>query len=120
MSELKIKGRVTRIDEPEKKTETFTLRTFVIETIGQYPNPILFQLTQDRCDLIYRVEVGEEITVHFDIRGNEVKSGAHEGRVFNNLNAWKIDRSISVGTAPPPASASMPDDDFPEHDTMPF
>lgn len=114
MSELKIKGRVTRIDDREKKTESFTVRTFVIETTGKYPNPILFQLTNDRCDLIDRVEVGEEVTVHFDIRGTE-----WNGKIINNLNAWKIDRSVSVGTEPPPAAASIPDP-LPERDRMPF
>ena len=114
MSEsLKIKGRLIKVSDRVVKSEKFTLRIFAIETDGQWPQKIKFQLANDRCDLIDPVQVGEEITVHFDIRGNE-----WEGKIINNLNAWKIDRSISVGTAPPPTS--MPDDDFPTDSDLPF
>ena len=110
MSDLKIKGRLIMVSERMKKTETFTMRIFAIETDGQYPQKIKFQLANDRCDLIDPVKVGEEITVHFDIRGNE-----WEGKIINNLNAWRIERHISTATAPPP-------DNFPIHEpeNLPF
>ena len=114
MSEsLKIKGRLIKVSDRVVKSEKFTMRIFAIETDGQWPQKIKFQLANDRCDLIDPVQVGEEITVHFDIRGNE-----WEGKIINNLNAWKIDRSISVVTEPP-AYATTNDGGFPD-ENLPF
>ena len=86
-------GRIIEIGERERKTDKFTMRIFVIETADQYPQPIKFQLVNDRCDLADKVKVGQDVTVHFDIRGNR-----YQDKVFNNLNAWKIDPAYDHGS----------------------
>ena len=114
---LNIKGRVIRIDDAEKKTETFTVRQFVIETGGTYSQKIQFQLTNYYCDLIDHIKIGEEITVHFDIRGSEWND-----KIINNLNAWRIDRHVNAATSVPPVAKEPVDQDggFPEEDDLPF
>jgi len=89
-------GTLHHIGETEAKTEAFSAREFVIETDGNYPQLIKFQLVQDRCDLINNYSLGESITVHFDLRGRE-----WNGKYFTNLNAWKVEgQQVSNGTAP--------------------
>ena len=83
---LDITGRLHKVFDTEQKTESFKAREFVIETQGEYPQFVKFQLTQDRCDLIENYKEGDSLKVHFDLRGRE-----WQGKYFTNLNAWKIE-----------------------------
>lgn len=101
-------GRIIEIGERERKTDKFTMRTFIIETADQYPQPIKFQLVNDRCDLADKLKVGQDVTVHFDIQGNR-----YQDKVFNNLNAWKISELVEkeVKLTPTGQEYEMPDID---------
>lgn len=83
---LDITGKLHKVFDTEQKTESFKAREFVIETQGEYPQFVKFQLTQDRCDLIENYKEGDGLKVHFDLRGRE-----WQGKYFTNLNAWKIE-----------------------------
>ena len=96
---LQIQGKIIAIYQTTQHTESFKSRDFVIETDGQYPQPVKFQLTQDRVDLIDAYRIGDVIDVHFNIRGNKIP----DGRYFNNLEAWKM---VRVGASQP---ASTPE-----------
>ena len=90
--------------ETEQKTESFKSRDFVIEvTDGQYPQFVKFQCVQDRTEIVSEVNVGDEITVHFDLRGRE-----WQGKYFTNLNAWRVNKKRKEGNAPATAPASTP------------
>ncbi|MBX2884549.1 MAG: DUF3127 domain-containing protein [Granulosicoccus sp.] len=85
---FQIEGKLHRVFDTEQKTDTFQAREFVIETAdAQYPQMIKFQLTQDKCAIIDEYELGDELAVHFDLRGREWNE-----RFFTNLSAWKIER----------------------------
>ena len=64
-------GVLYKVFDTENKTATFQAREFVIKSEGEYPQFIKFQLTQDRCDLISDYQEGQQIKVHFDLRGRE-------------------------------------------------
>ncbi len=84
---FQVQGKLYRVFDTEKKTDTFQAREFVLEVVdGQYPQMIKFQLTQDKCALIDDYSEGQELTVHFDLRGREWND-----RFFTNLSAWKIE-----------------------------
>lgn len=83
---LDITGKLHKVFDTEQKTESFKAREFVIETQGEYPQFVKFQLTQDRCALIDNYKEGDDLKVHFDLRGRE-----WQGKYFTNLNAWKIE-----------------------------
>ena len=79
-------GKLIQIYDTEQIKDTFKKREFVVEQVdGQYPNPVKFELTQDRCSLIDGHNVGDEITVSFDIRGR-----AWNDKYFTNLQAWRL------------------------------
>lgn len=83
---LSVDGRIHSIGEVEQKTASFQAREFVLEIPdGQYPQLAKFQLVQERVGLIDAHDVGDTVTVYFDIRGRE-----WNGKVLTNLNAWKI------------------------------
>jgi len=79
-------GTVKVIMEPMTFPSGFAKREFVITVEdGKFPQDISFECVKERMNLIDGLTVGSVVTVAFDIRGRE-----HNGRYFNNLNAWKI------------------------------
>ena len=109
MPNFEVEGKLLRKYDTESKSASFQAREFVIEIPdGNYPQFVKFQLTQDRCALIDSCEEGEQIKVHFDLRGRE-----WQGKYFTNLNAWRIEKATAA-TAPAPAATSGGSDfDFP-------
>ncbi len=84
---FQVDGKLHKVFDAEQKSEKFRAREFVIEiSEGNYPQMIKFQLTQDKCELIDECNEGDEITVHFNLRGREWND-----RYFTNLDAWRIE-----------------------------
>jgi len=94
---FEIEGKLHKKFETESKSEKFQARDFVIETEGQYPQYVKFQLVQDRCEAIDPMNEGEKIKVYFDLRGRE-----WQGKYFTNLNAWRIEKAAAP--VPPPTA----------------
>ena len=87
----------------------FTKREFVITTRDdKYPQDVKFETVRDKVSLCDSLSEGQEVTVHFDIRGNEYKD-----RFFVNLNAWRIEGGDKAG-APAPANEAPLDTDLPD------
>ncbi len=102
---FQVDGKLHKIFDTEQKSEKFRAREFVIEVNdGKYPQMVKFQLTQDKCEAIDEHSEGQQITVHFDLRGREWND-----KYFTNLNAWRIE-SAEAGTsaAPPQSDADYP------------
>ena len=111
--------------EAQQVTDRFRKREFVLETrenvgTSEFVETIKFQLTQDRCDLIDAVNVGEDVKVSFNIRGRRWEKNGQVS-YFNNLEAWKAEKKQQAdlpGDMPPPPSesdvpAEEPTDDLP-------
>lgn len=90
---MQITGIIKVKKDEQNVSEKFKKREFVLtDNSTQYPQYISLQLTQDRCSLLDQVQVGENVVVHFNIRGREWTSPQGEIKYFNTLEAWKIDR----------------------------
>ena len=110
---FELNGKLYEIYPTQQKTEKFKSREFVIETSKQVgerniTDYVKFQTTGDRCDLLNKYSVGNEVNVHFNIRGNRWEK---DGKVsyFTNLEAWKID---GQQTAPLTKAEQEFDNDF--------
>lgn len=91
---LEVEGVLHKKFETENKSGSFQAREFVIQTDGQYPQFVKFQLVQDRCGAVDPFKEGDKMKVYFDLRGRE-----WNGKYFTNLNAWKLEQ-VSVNPAP--------------------
>jgi single-strand DNA-binding protein len=91
---FEITGTLVKKYETETKGESFRVRDFVIKANdgGQYDNFVKFQCTQDRTTIVDDLNEGDEIKVHFDLRGRE-----WQGRYFTNLNAWRVENISAAG-----------------------
>ena len=69
----------------------FEKRDLVIITEEQYPQTIIIQFTQQRCDLLDSLQVGQFVKVYINIRGREWRSPYGEIKYFNTIEGWKIE-----------------------------
>lgn len=89
---MEIQGRIKQIFAPESVgANGFQKRDLVITTEEQYPNDILIQFTQQRCDLLNNLKVGQNVRVHFNLRGREWTNQQGEVKYFNTIEGWKIE-----------------------------
>ena len=85
-------GKLHTIYETKQVSERFTKREFVVEIADntKYPQTVLFQLTGDRCNQLDGMNVGDQITVEFSLRGREWRSPQGDVKYFNSLDVWKV------------------------------
>lgn len=116
---MDITGILKLKNDTQQVSDKFKKREFVItDNSSQYPQHVLFQLTQDKCNLLDQYGVGSEIKVHFNLRGREWTNPQGEVKYFNSLEAWRIEggansasaQANKVETATFTASASDTDD----------
>ncbi len=88
MSELKIEGKIKVIMDTQIFDSGFSKREFVITTNDQYPQEIKFEFLKDKCELLDVKNVGDNVSVSFNVRGNE-----YNGKYYVNLQAWRIEGS---------------------------
>lgn len=118
---FEITGKLYKKFATESKSEKFQTREFVIEVAdGNYPQLVKFQLVQERCQILDTYNEGEEIKVHFDLRGRE-----WQGKFFTTLNSWRLERQTSDGGSTIPvqqvSKKSAPSEDsFPTLSDEPF
>ena len=74
-------------------------KSYVIEVPGDYPRKCVFDVFgADRLQA-FNIQIGETLTVHFDIDAHE-----YNGRWFNDIRAFRIDRGQAAPTAAPEAA----------------
>ena len=87
---------------------------YVIEVPGQYPRKCLFRIFGEDRIKQFNIQMGEDITVSFDIDAHE-----YQGRWFNEIRAYNVTRGVApvAGGAPvagatpfPPQQAAAPND----------
>lgn len=63
-------------------------QTYVIETQGQYPKKLAFDVFGEERIKQFNIQHGEELTVRFDIDAHE-----YQGRYFNQIRAFNVEKS---------------------------
>lgn len=81
------------------------MQDYVIETNEQYPRRMCFNVFGEDKISQFNIQLGEEITVSFDINARE-----YQGRWYNDIRAWKVDRvTTDQQAATPVGEVPMPD-----------
>lgn len=76
--------------------------TYVLETQEQYPKRLAFDVTNEKIDQL-NIQVGEVLTVQFDINARE-----YNGKWFNSIQAWNITRTQPGAQMPPQGGYQQP------------
>jgi Domain of unknown function (DUF3127) len=104
------KAKLLEIFEVTQISASFKKREFVVEYAEnpQYPEYIKFELIQDKCGLLDQFSPGQEIDVHFNLKGRKWTDPQGNDKYFNTLQAWKLQNAGQQQTqAPPPAGNGL-------------
>ena len=108
---MEITGKIHLIGETQTvgSAGTFRKRTLVVKTDEQYSQSIPIDFVQDKCEVLDKYKVGDDVTVGVNVRGNE-----YNGRFYVSLNGWKINSNniqphhANHPTNTPPATQAPP------------
>lgn len=96
---MEIQGKVTNILPMRSGVSArgeWKSQEFVITTEEQYPKMVCFQVFgEDRINS-FALQIGEAVIVSFDISAHE-----YQGRFFNSINAWKVEKLMLIAQNPP-------------------
>ncbi|MGN0086162.1 MAG: DUF3127 domain-containing protein [Alloprevotella sp.] len=96
---------------------------FVIETMEQYPRKCVFRVFGEDRLREFALKVGETVTVSMDVDAHE-----YNGRWFNDIRAWRVQRGNPAEAAQPAAvppavadiPAPQPEEPASSNDDLPF
>ena len=83
---MNISGKIKLINETkEYGSNGFRKRELVVTTQEQYPQNILVEFVQDRCEILDSFQVGELVKIDINIRGREWTNKDNEVKYFNSM-----------------------------------
>ena len=105
---FEIKGLLKEVKETIQVSDKFKKREFVlVDDSTEYPQTLLFQLTQDNCAKMDSCKANDRILVKFNLRGREWTNPQGEVKVFNSLDAWFIQKEDANTSSPAPQPVDM-------------
>ncbi|WP_055434735.1 DUF3127 domain-containing protein [Lacinutrix algicola] len=124
---MEVQGKVKLVGETQTfGSNGFRKRELVVTTDEQYPQHILVEFVQDKCDLLNNYKPGQDVKVNINLRGREWVNPQGETKYFNSIQGWRIEGAQAGAPAGmpevPPAAAFEPAADLKEedHDDLPF
>lgn len=91
MAEINVIGKIKMVGQTmDVGTSGFQKRELVVTTEEQYPQHILINFVQDKCNLLSNYKVGDQVNVGVNLRGREWTNPAGEVKYFNDIQGWKI------------------------------
>ncbi|EGJ71181.1 hypothetical protein Bcop_0974 [Bacteroides coprosuis DSM 18011] len=97
---LPVKSGTSKVGNP------WMVQEYVVESNEMYPKKMCFDVFGEDKIKQFDIKMGEELTVSFDIDARE-----WQGRWFNSIRAWKVERGAAMPgqPLPPPAPTEAPD-----------
>ncbi len=125
---MEVQGKIKLINQEQTfGNNGFRKRELVVTTDEQYPQSIMIEFVQDKCDLLNNYAVGQDVKVSINLRGREWTNPQGEVKYFNSIQGWRIENlqteAPNANIPPvPPMEAFEPADNLKEedHDDLPF
>ena len=124
---MEVLGKIKMLGEAKNVgSGSFLKRELVVTTDEQYPQHILVEFVQDKCDLLNNYQVGDAVKVGINLRGREWVDPQGVTKYFNAIQGWRVEKLSAAATAPaasiPSAETFAPAENFKEeeHDDLPF
>jgi hypothetical protein len=120
---MEVLGKIKLVGNTQEVNASFKKRELVVTTDEQYPQHILIEFAQDKCDLLNSYKVGQEVKVSINLRGREWTNPQGEVKYFNQIQGWRIEKqtteapSAPMPTAPFEVATNFKEED---HDDLPF
>ncbi|SNR81485.1 DUF3127 domain-containing protein [Lutibacter flavus] len=123
---MEVTGKIKKIDETKTfGASGFRKREMVVTTNEQYPQMLMIEFVQDKCDLLDNYKEGQDVKVSINLRGREWINPEGKAVYFNSIQGWRIEAGQAEGSEIPPMApldnletTSKVDDSEP--DDLPF
>lgn len=90
----------------------FRKREVVITTEEQYPQHLLIEFIQDKCDLLDSYSAGQQVKISINLRGREWVNPQGETKYFNSIQGWRIESLAQSAAGGAPEAPLPPMDQF--------
>lgn len=87
---MQVTGRIKMISQTQEVSQSFRKRELVVTTEEQYPQHILIEFHQDKCDVLNSYQIGQQVAVDLNLRGREWVNPQGETKYFNTIQGWRI------------------------------
>ena len=89
---MEVQGKIKVLGETKVfGAKGFRKRDVVVTTDEQYPQDILIEFVQDKCDILNKYAVGQSVKIGVNLRGREWTNLQGETKYFNSVQGWRID-----------------------------
>jgi len=106
---MQVEGKIKVIGEVQTFGENgFRKREVVITTQEQYPQNLMIEFVQERCDLLNTFQVGEDVKININLKGREWVSPEGVTKYFNSIQGWNISRLQAAQATSPEQQAPFP------------
>ncbi len=103
---MEVTGKVKLIGQEQTfGSSGFRKRELVVTTNEQYPQMLMIEFVQDKCNLLDSYQVGQDVKVAINLRGREWINPEGVAKYFNSIQGWRIE---NLQTAAPQAAELPP------------
>lgn len=89
---MEVSGKIKVINAIQEVNASFKKRELVVTTEEQYPQHILIEFAQDKCNMLDKYNVGDYVNVGINLRGREWTNPEGVTKYFNQIQGWKISK----------------------------
>jgi len=122
---MKVNGKIKFISPDMQISATFKKRELVVTTDEQYPQSIMIEFTQDKCEYLDTFKIGDSVDVSINLGGREWVNPQGETKYFNSIKGWRIEKLVVSG---PEQQQTPKEESFKtsvnkaedDHDDLPF
>ena len=111
---MEISGKIKVINETQTfGSNGFQKRELVIITNEQYPQMLLIEFIQEKCNLLNNFSANDEVEISINLRGREWVNPEGQAKYFNTFQGWKILGKKDLNIPPPEPISKSVDKDLP-------
>ena len=114
IGKIKLKGETATFG-----TSGFRKRELVVTTDEQYPQMIMIEFVQDKCDLLDSYSLEDSVKVSINLRGREWINPEGAAKYFNSVQGWRIEK-VEVTNEPTPQGQPIAEFSSAEPNHLPF
>ena len=91
---MELTGTILQIGTTkEYGSNNFKKRELVLSTDEQYPQKILIEFVQDKCQVLDKYKKDDGVTIGINIKGREWINNHNQKKFFNSIQGWKIEKA---------------------------
>lgn len=90
---MEVTGKLHHLGESVTVSASYEKRELVVKTDEQYPQLILIEFSQGKCnDILDTLSLNTEVKVSINLRGREWVNPQGETKYFNTIQGWRVEK----------------------------